>query len=109
METIECLGKLAMNKPCHKIVFRAFPNRKPRLLVIGTSPIIDSYLFVPMGSNGLASLSDHKTMCMHTDYVRDIITINDGPSRFIVSASLDKSVMFWDLDSMDFKFKRTGR
>jgi WD40 repeat protein len=107
-ETIECLGKIAMNKPCHKIAFRVSAHRKPRLLVIGTSPIIDSFLFVPMGSNGLASLSDHQTMAMHTDYVRDVITINQGPSRFIVSASLDKSVIFWDLDSMEFKFKRTG-
>ena len=108
METIESLGKIAMNKPCHKMTFRISQHRKPRLLVIGTSPVIDSFLFVPMGSNGLASLSDHKTMEMHSDYVRDIITVNSGPSRFIVSASLDKTVMFWDLETMEYKFKRTG-
>jgi len=107
-ETIESLGKIAMNKPCHKIVFRVSAHRKPRLLVIGTSPVIDSFLFTPMGSNGLASLSDRQTMEMHTDYVRDVITIDEGPSRFIVSASLDKSVIFWDLDSSEFRFRRTG-
>ena len=124
-ETIESLGKIPMNKPCHKIRFctttrgltttatrsstsRSDNDGETRLLVIGTSSIIDSYLFIAMGSNGLASLSDKYEMSKHNDYVRDILIINDGSNRYIVTASLDKSVIFWDLDTYEYKFTRTG-
>jgi WD40 repeat protein len=107
-ETIEHLGKITLAQPCHRICWRSMDNRNDRLMAIGTYNEIHHWLFVPVGDQGVAELKDHKTMEKHTDYVRALLTVNTYFAKYIISASLDKTVVLWDLASFEFRSVRTG-
>ena len=107
-ETVENLGKVALSQPAHRICWRSLDNRPDRLMAIGTHNDIHHWLFVPSGDRGTAELKDQKSMEKHTDYVRALTTVNTYFAKYVISASLDKTVVLWDLASLEYRSVRTG-
>lgn len=108
LETIDNLGNIKLDQPCYKIRWKYCFDRPTRLLAIGMSENILTYSFAINKSEKRAVLADFKILSKHTDFVRDILVINIECARYICSASLDKSIILWDINTMEYRSIRTG-
>lgn len=106
-DTIMAMGTHYFGQSYSKLVFRDIPNMESRVFGIHNSSVIDSYkcCFSKFKKPGFTS---PKPLSKHKDYVRDILIISTQQFKYVCSAGLDKTVQFWDLEDLKYKFARTG-
>jgi hypothetical protein len=107
VDTVVSLGTHNFNQAYTKVVFRDLPNLEIRMLGIYASTSIDSWK-VNFQKWTKPEFMLPKTLNRHTDFIRDIIIINSQHFKFVASAGLDKTVQFWDLETLRHKFTRSG-
>lgn len=106
-DTIIALGTHYFGQPYAKLVFRDLPNMEPRVFGIYNSSTIDSYK-CRFSKYKKPEFTAPKPLSKHKDYVRDILIISTHQFKYICSAGLDKTVQFWDLEDLRYKYARTG-
>ena len=106
-DTIISLGTHYFGQPYAKLVFRDLPNHECRAFGIYTSTIVDSYK-VTFRKYNKPEFTLPFPLKKHKDYVRDILLISNDQFKYVASGGLDKTVHFWDLEDLRYKFARTG-
>lgn len=77
------------------------------MFVLGSTNQID-YWEIEIKKTGEVSFKQPQVICDHTDYVRDMLVIHTDAHKYFVTCSLDKSVILYDLQSLEIKGIRTG-
>ena len=115
-DLIQQNGFWVFEQPYNKIVLREIPRDRGaikvpwKVFLIGESrSIVDSWT-ITVGVTGIVSLEDHFQFDKHTDYVTDILVINNMllHYNYFVTCGLDKKVHIYDLITLKHKATRTG-
>ncbi len=115
-DLIQQNGMWQFNQPYDKIELRAMswsrssPKIPWKLYAIGESRKVVDMWTIQVGTTGIVTLVDHEELADHTDFVRDILVINNELSHYtyFVSCGMDKKVHLYDLATMNYKATRTG-
>ena len=82
---------------------------KEILLLFGVSSQKDIDCWeVVVGKIGPVKLENHVLLKQHTDFVRDIVVINNDSYSLFATGGMDRVVYIWDLDTLKHKATRTG-
>lgn len=106
-DTIVTLGTHYFGQPYSRLLFRDLPHLETRVFGIYTSATMDSYKCA-FSKWKKPEFSHPKPLSKHKDYIRDALIISTQQFKFICSGGLDKTVHFWDLEDLKYKFARTG-
>ena len=114
-ETIIFITIEKLSKPYNKLAVRDIPNG------ICVKPYVGTYIIFGINSsnsvdyweldfdvNGGVKFTNPKTLCNHTDYIRDILVIHTSVFKYLVTCSMDKSIILYDLHTLDLFAVRTG-
>lgn len=114
-ETIIFITIEKLSRPYNKIALRDVPNG------MSLKPYVGSYLLFGISSskcvdywelsfdvNGGIEFRNKKSLCDHTDYIRDMLVIHTPTYRYLVTCSMDKTVILYDLHTLDIFAVRTG-
>ena len=115
-DLIQQNGMWQFEQPYDKIELRAMswsrssPKIPWKLYAIGESRKVVDMWTLQVGTTGIVTLVDHEELSDHTDFVRDILVINNELSHYtyFVSCGMDKKVHLYDLATMHYKATRTG-
>ena len=106
-ENMEHFGFWNLTSPHYRIQIRDIPDEPWRLLIIGNTSEIESWL-ITVGERGHIEISDPQLLSAHTDFVRDILIIYNVQYSLLASASMDKKVILWDLKTLTYKSTKMG-
>lgn len=115
-DLIQQNGMWHFEQPYDKIQLRqmSWSRTKPKipwkLFAISESrKVVDTWT-IQVGITGIVSLVEHEEIADHSDFIKDILVINNEMLHYnyFVSCSMDKKVQIYDLATLRHKATRTG-
>lgn len=107
-DSVFFMGALALPMHCSRILLRQLPGEPTLLLAVGASSRVMVWTIVT-SSNGRVALEDARMLAEeHTDLVRDLLAITEGPHPLLVSGGVDRRCVIYDLLSLRVRSVRTS-